>query len=290
MNADRGKDGLLNKLRLTPDDLVPGRTFTTIRKGHTEEMIAFEGIGRGRDRRGRERLEAKFVNLETGKAVVAGYDRFINGRVGMSRVIDAAPLPDMHESPASLITTQSGLPLPELGTDMIVVVPKDGVGQEVFTVVSKVEGDDTILSLPERRDRQLLRIPRDDLLRGESDGVYLRPVDPKFSLLKDVPEPEALLPREKVQDESAEEPKIYSDGPAHSLDVRAGEIIGDLLPPRTLEERLRNPEAVFLEAIDIAAKRMLEMGRNDFSRKALAMLMALKGGNLAHLPLSKQGW
>lgn len=285
MGPDRGKNSLPSKLRLTPDDLVPGRSFTTLRKGHDEETVVLQGMGMGRDRRGRERYEVRLVNPATQKTVVTDYERFINGRIGMSRVIDAAPLKTDVVSSVQTKLDQPGNPMPELGTDMVVVVTKDNANDEVFTVVSRTEDDCAILALPESLHRQMFRIPTEDLLKGESEALIFKPVNPKFSLLKEAHEKGF----NRVKVDKIEESGVYSDGPAASRDVRGGEIIGGLLPPRTLEERLQSPEGVFVDAIDAAARSMLTMEDKGSATKGLALLLALKGGHLINLPFAKSG-
>jgi len=277
---------LPNILKLRPEDLVPGRSFTTLRKGHEPEQVVFEGTGMGKDRRGRDRFEVRLVNPDTNKPVNASYDRFINGRVGMSRVIVAEPIlaePIVRESERSDQITE------RFGSDMVVVTSKGGIGEEIFTVVSKVEDGLVILESPEKPGKQILRIPEEDLRTGESDSFYLRTIDPKFSLLKDAVRLEKeVLERKDPPLSYVREVRGYGQRLIPSRDIAAAEVAGGLLPARTIDEILKSPEGVLIEAIDAAARRMIELARGgDGVAQGLAWLFALKEGNLVNLSFRK---
>ncbi len=285
-------DSLPPKIRLTPDDIVPGVSFKTQRKGHEPEELVFIGTGLGVDRRGKERYEARLFNPATAKDVVTPFSSLVKGEVGMSRVIEMSPREGDGYALVGEEPSQRGGVLLELGTDMVIVSQKTEAGakgEEIFTIISRVEDGNVVLESPERPGRQMFRVPETDLLRRESDALNLIPVDPKFSLLKDAPRLGRVLDSREVPDPKEYLPGKVSGTTTASRDVRAGDIIGGLRPERSMADVLQNPNGVLDEAIDTAARRMLLVDGGKDSVRELVLLLALKGGQLARLPIMRRG-
>ena len=217
------------------------------------------------------------VNLNQGKPFSASLKNISRGRVGRSEIVgeEKKPVGETKSSGGSETDATS-----VLGTDMVVVKSK-GSDEEILTVVTGIDDGSVVLSSPEKRDTQMLRIPEEELRNGKSGDLTFEPVDRKFSLLKD----SAMLEEtaEKIRKERicAEKPVYVHSGGIKSRDVESANIIGGMLPDRTAEERRRNPDGVFQEAIALAARKMLKNGE----KRALAAALALSMGTLSRLPL-----
>jgi len=249
--------------------LAEGSILVTRTRGQTPEMVLVErvlerGVG--------------MINLLDGRPFTASLDSLARGRVGRSEVVGGVGRNVDVDSEGGDRKAES-----ELGTDMVIVTSK-GAGEEgILTIVSGTDSGSTVLSTPERPDRQMLRVPTEDLKKGESDSLQFTLVPSKFSLLKVAHELNGLVASQKSFVE--QEPMIPCPGGVISRDVEAAEVIGGSLPVRTIDEVLEHPNKVFLEGMRRAAVRMVK----DGDARHLVVLLALGSGVLAKLPILNRG-
>lgn len=171
-----GKSELQKKLLLTLDDLEPGRRFVTQRKGFDPESIQYLGAEGGR---------VNLLNVESGRPFKASLSRFLKKRVGYSRIISAEPI---EVVPSEEAKPQQGESQQELlaglGTNMLFIIPNEGLQEPVPAAISKAEPDGTvILGLPDNPEVHLFRVDAGALEQGEDNYNKYVLVPRKFSLI-----------------------------------------------------------------------------------------------------------
>ena len=244
--------------------LKRGDVIVTQMNGRAPETVLVSDV-RGR--------AVEMLNFNDGRPFTTSVSNVAKGRIGRSAIIEEissnAPAPQTSDA------------LNRLGTDMVVVSPKDG-GEEVLTRVSSVDNGAVVLSTPEHPDKQLVRIPEEDLISGESDALRFKLVPAKFSMLLDSERLEKELEAKRRAQILAESTITADETSVHSRDLNAGEVVGGVLPNWSLEDRIQNPYAVFQEGVSLAVKALIEKGE----AKALAAAIAVYGGNFMHMNLS----
>lgn len=242
--------------------LVEGSILVTKIPGKTPEMVFVERVLEGRG--------AEMINLRDGRPFSASLGPLTKGRLGRSEVVGGFSKDKGDEN-----NSES-----KLDSDMVVVKPK-GSDEEIFTIVTGIESGHTILSVPERPNSQMFRIPTQDLKEGRSDAFDFTAVPSKFSLLKDAHRLNAPNVSSPIEERAI---AVCSYG-VPSRDVDTAAIIGDCLPERSIEQIAKDPNAVFLEGMKMAAVRMTE----EANVRGLVALAALSVGTLARLPILNRG-
>jgi hypothetical protein len=242
--------------------LREGSILVTKTPGKTPEMVFVERVLEGRG--------AEMINLRDGRPFSTSLSSLERGRVGRSEVVG-----EFSRGKGVENTSDS-----KLDSDMVVVKPK-GSDEEIFTIVTGIESGHAILSTPERPNSQMFRIPTQDLKEGRSEAFDFEPVPSKFSLLKDAHTLNAPNVSPPIEERAI---AVCSYG-VPSRDVDTGAIIGDCLPERSIEDIAKDPNAVFLEGMKMAAVWMAEEGNG----RGLVALAALSVGTLAGLPILNRG-
>lgn len=217
------------------------------------------------------------VNLDEGRPFSTSLKNISRGRVGRSEIVggEKKPAGEAKSSGGSETDATS-----VLGTDMVVVKSR-GSDEEILTVVTGIDDGSVVLSSPEKRGTQMLRIPEEELRNGKSGDLFFEPVNPKFSLLKDSVRLEKEAQEKRRERINADKPVEMHFGGFRSRDVDVAVIVGEVLPERTAEERDKDPNAVFQKGTALAVKNMLANGEIG----AVAAALALSMGTLARLPL-----
>lgn len=223
------------------------------------------------------------VNLKEGRPFVTSLNRVDSGKMGKSEIV-SSEVSTVNNGQVS--RDQDPDMAARLGTDMVVVTSKGSKGskgskEEVLMVVTGLDEGSVVLSSPEKPDRQMLKIPEDELMRGESGDLTFRTVDLKFSLLKESSKLDEELEKKRKEKINTERPVVECPGGFRSRDVDVAIAVGEMLPNRTTEERLKEPDAIFQRGMALAVRTMIENGE----AKALVAAMALSFGNLARLSM-----
>lgn len=278
------------KVKPSIEDLTKGTILTIQQRGFEVRRVVYETDRLGIDRRrGQQRIEAVFHDVKMPeRSFPVSYAAVLRGELGPTRIIgieSQRPIEDVSQANIGQEGSQPAGLIPELGTDMIAVAFRESPDDKTLAVVSAVEYEDmAILGLPETPDKQLLKVLKEDLLKGGNETYLLEAVDPKFSLLKKAMELERKSYEVSInKDPGGNNTHEYLDKPAASADVRFAETYtGE--PTNTI-----GGDKVLVQLIDRSAVEILaSMDTADkLARRTLAMLWALKNGTLRALTIGK---